>query len=473
MSSHLKIPQYLAAISACMGAMCAGTALAWTSNITGKLRKGALNGLEMNDEQLSWTGSSMTIGCMIMCFPIGIVCDKIGRKTTCILTAIPFLVGWLMIIFANHTMVLYGGRFLIGVAAGSVCVSAPIYTSEVSHAEVRGTLGIFFQLFMIIGILHANIFGFVLELRYFNMSCAVFPLKFAFIFIFQPESPVYHMAKNNYEKAEKALQQLRGDNYDCDAELKQIRATIEEEQMYPSFRQAMKTKAAKKATLICFMLMFYQQFCGISSMLFYAQELFTAAGCQYEPVEPPLCVIIFGCIQLIATIFCAVAIERVGRKILLMTSCGLMALASMIIGAFFILKHRNILNEGALKYFECVLPLVGTTIFIVAFSMGLGPIPWMAPAEIFPPEVKSICTATAATFNWLLVFLVSKFYLNLADSIGHDSTFFIFAAISISGVIFTRFVVPETKGKTFAEIVKDLTGKKEEEYSEITDNSII
>nr|CAI5847368.1 unnamed protein product [Callosobruchus analis] len=78
----------------------------------------------------------------------------------------------------------------------------------------------------------------------------------------------------------------------------------------------------------------------------------------------------------------------------------------------------------------------------------------MAPVVIFPLEVKSICTAAAILFNWLLAFFASKFYLKLADSIGSDKTFFIFAAISASGVFFTLFVVPETKGKTFNEIVR-------------------
>nr|CAI5817920.1 unnamed protein product [Callosobruchus analis] len=460
MSTALKIPQYLATISACMGAMCLGTAIAWTSNTTGELKKGALNGLKMNEDQLGWAGSAMTLGCMIMCFPIGIICAKIGRKVTCLLTVIPFTAGWAMVIFANHEMLLYAGRVLIGIASGSICVAAPLYISEISQAEIRGTLGIFFYLFMIIGILNANIFGYVLRLDLFNMSCAIFPLKFAALLIFQPESPVYYMEKDKPEKAAAALQRLRGKNYDCSRELKEIQATIDEEKQLASFKEAIKTKAAKKATVICFMLMAYQQFCGINSMLFYAQEIFAVADCKYRPVEPPYCVIILGCIQLLATILCAVSIERVGRKILLMASCGVMALASMIIGIYFVLKSRNILSEDILQYVDCILPLFGTNIFIIAFSMGLGPIPWMAPAEIFPLEVKSICTAAAITFNWLLAFFASKFYLNIADSIGSDTTFFIFAAISASGVLFTLFVVPETKGKTFSQIVKELEGVK-------------
>nr|CAI5847370.1 unnamed protein product [Callosobruchus analis] len=157
---------------------------------------------------------------MIMCFPIGIICAKIE-------------------------MLLYAGRVLIGIASGSICVAAPLYISEISQAEIRGTLGIFFYLFMIIGILNANIFGYVLRLDLFNMSCAIFPLKFAALLIFQPESPVYYMEKDKPEKAAAALQRLRGKNYDCSRELKEIQATIDEEKQLASFKEAIKTKAAK------------------------------------------------------------------------------------------------------------------------------------------------------------------------------------------------------------------------------------
>nr|CAI5817919.1 unnamed protein product [Callosobruchus analis] len=153
-----------------------------------------------------------------------------------------------------------------------------------------------------------------------------------------------------------------------------------------------------------------------------------------------------GCIQLLATILCAVSIERVARKILLMASCVVMVLASMIIGIYIVLKSRNIERRCSPI---CRLHFASSWyhIFIIAFSMGLGPIPWMAPVVFFPRS-ESICTAAAILFNWLLAFLPQT------DSIGSDKTFFIFAAISASGVFFTLFVVPETKGKTFNEIVR-------------------
>ncbi|CAH2004017.1 unnamed protein product [Acanthoscelides obtectus] len=97
-----KLPQFIAATCVCIGALGTGTVLGWTSNITDDLKKGKLNDLKMNDDQLGWAGSAMTLGAMVMCFPIGWIADILGRKITVLLTVFPFTIGWLLIISAQH-----------------------------------------------------------------------------------------------------------------------------------------------------------------------------------------------------------------------------------------------------------------------------------------------------------------------------------------------------------------------------------
>nr|CAI5859998.1 unnamed protein product [Callosobruchus analis] len=455
MSSGKKLPQYVAAVCVSIGALSMGNVIGWTSNICQELKSGKLNGLEMDDDQLGWAGSSMALGALVTCIPVGFICEWIGRKGAALVATVPLLLGWIMVMFANHKALVYSGRVLSGLGGGSFCVCGPLYTSEICQPEIRGTLGTFFQLFITIGILYANVFGYAMPtLLLFNISCAVVPVVFFICFLFQPESPVYYMRKGNQEKAQKSMQRLRGSDYDCSGELKSIQTAIDQEKQLASFKVAIKTKAAKKATLICFMLMVYQQFCGINAVMFYTEEIFIEAG---SDLAPHWCVIILGIVMVTVTLISTWAIEKAGRKILLMLSSGIMSLASIMIGLFFLLKDRKIIDEDGVKSIG-FLPILGVNLFIIAFAIGLGGIPWMASSEIFPPEVKSKCTAFAATFNWFLAFLVARFYLNLADAIGNDMTFFIFAAISASGVFFTLFVVPETKGKTFEQIVAELEG---------------
>lgn len=121
--------------------MGAGTVLGWSANITDDLKEGELNDLVMNDDELGWAGSAMTLGALVMCIPIGWIADLIGRKPTVLLTTFPFVIGWLLITFAQHMVMVYVGRILVGIAGGSFCVTAPLYTSEISETDIRGRLG--------------------------------------------------------------------------------------------------------------------------------------------------------------------------------------------------------------------------------------------------------------------------------------------------------------------------------------------
>lgn len=83
----------------------------------------------------------MCLGAVAGCIPIGIMADRLGRKLAVMFTLIPFLLGWLMIIFTRHMAMLLTGRFLTGMAGGAFCIVGPLYTSETSQIEIRGTLG--------------------------------------------------------------------------------------------------------------------------------------------------------------------------------------------------------------------------------------------------------------------------------------------------------------------------------------------
>lgn len=44
------------------------------------------------------------------------ICDGIGRKWACLLTIIPFSLGWGLVIWSTGTRMIYFGRFLTGLA---------------------------------------------------------------------------------------------------------------------------------------------------------------------------------------------------------------------------------------------------------------------------------------------------------------------------------------------------------------------
>ncbi|XP_026675672.1 facilitated trehalose transporter Tret1-1-like [Diaphorina citri] len=77
-----------------------------------------------------------------------------------------------------------------------------------------------------------------------------------------------------------------------------------------------------------------------------------------------------------------------------------------------------------------------------------------------PLCVKGIATGIAVAVNWIGAFLVTLCFGFLVRHFGSAATFWIFTVCCVVGTVFTFMVVPETKGKTLAQIQRELGGEK-------------
>lgn len=84
---------------------------------------------------------------------------------------------------------------------------------------------------------------------------------------------------------------------------------------------------------------------------------------------------------------------------------------------------------------------------------------WLIMGELFAADVKGIASAIAVMFNWTLVFIITKTFGMMQETWGSGPTFYFFALFMLIGTIFTFVKVPETKGKTNAQIQAILAGK--------------
>jgi SP family facilitated glucose transporter-like MFS transporter 8 len=174
-------------------------------------------------------------------------------------------------------------------------------------------------------------------------------------------------------------------------------------------------------------------------------------------------------LQVLATYSSTLLVDKAGRRILLLVSSTVMAVCLTILGLCFHLQSHGH-DVSSISW----LPLASVAMFIIVFSMGFGPIPWIMLGELFPSNVKGIASAVTASFNWILAFAVTKSFQNLLDLLGSPITFWIFAVMCIAGTIFTAVLVPETKGKALEEIQVELSGKKdpERELETVVDESM-
>ncbi|KAL0381181.1 UNVERIFIED_CONTAM: Inositol transporter 4 [Sesamum angustifolium] len=102
------------------------------------------------------------------------------------------------------------------------------------------------------------------------------------------------------------------------------------------------------------------------------------------------------------------------------------------------------------------LAVVFLGLYIIIYSPGMGTVPWIVNSEIYPLKYRGFGGGVAAVANWTSNLIVSETYLTLTEHLGSSGTFLLFAAFSLTGLVFIFFFVPETKGLQFEEVEKML-----------------
>ena len=70
--------------------------------------------------------SLVTIGAMLGGPIGGYLIEALGRKGAIMGASVPFLVGWMLIAFANRVSMLYIGRFATGMGCGVMSLAVPV-----------------------------------------------------------------------------------------------------------------------------------------------------------------------------------------------------------------------------------------------------------------------------------------------------------------------------------------------------------
>ena len=98
------------------------------------------------------------------------------------------------------------------------------------------------------------------------------------------------------------------------------------------------------------------------------------------------------------------------------------------------------------------LGIVCIMIFIMCFAVGLGPIPFLYTAEVFPQSARGAAMSIAVVSNWLSCLLITLTFPFLHSFLNHY-VFCIFAVIMALTLAVTLQKVPETKNKSVEQIL--------------------
>lgn len=96
--------------------------------------------------------------------------------------------------------------------------------------------------------------------------------------------------------------------------------------------------------------------------------------------------IIIGAVHLAATFVGSMLVDRAGRRLLLLISISVMSVTLLALGLFFFIQE----NDPEMAKNIGWLPITSLTIYIIAFALGFGPIPWLLVAELYSKDVNVI-----------------------------------------------------------------------------------
>ncbi|POM75458.1 Solute carrier family, facilitated glucose transporter [Phytophthora palmivora] len=155
----------------------------------------------------------------------------------------------------------------------------------------------------------------------------------------------------------------------------------------------------------------------------------------------------FDC-HMLATIVALMLMDSAGRRPLLIWS---------VVG---MIGSSGILTVGLMNLlpFSSIFSVGGVMSFVWFFEIGLGPIPWLIAAEMFPPKSRTTATSIATMVNWLGLFIIGIIFPSMQQTLD-DYIFIPFAILLILALGFTLEFVPETKGKTLDEIQDEMNSK--------------
>ena len=409
---------------------------------------------DLNDVTLAWALSTAiyAIGAAIGGLIGGPISDKIGRRYAIFLNAVlgvvvSIILGATRIIGSYAVLII--ARTLIGMNTGIASSTAPVYLNEISPEEKKGIFGTSYQVGAVTGILLSQIAGLEWLLGTNDNWPVIFLLGVIpaglqiILFFIVPESPAWLAVNGKIVEAEKSEISLKGqvvpenkfiilaENAQKEEKVSLIQNII---QLYndPPVRSAMWNAIAYQII---------QQISGINAIMFYSGSIFTSAGIPNE--YSGLATVGLGFINVIGSIMAVFLVDKLGRITLLFWSMVIMTISTIVM--------TILLSFTETSQIIAYLSVVPTLIYVLAFELGAGPIPWMMASEIVPTKYKSGLAALGASSNWFFCFLVGLLFPPLNDLMD-QYVFIIFTVLCFGSAVYVKIMGVESKGKSVEEV---------------------
>lgn len=411
--------------------------------------------------QQGWYVGCALVGSIIGVLFAGTLSDSIGRKKTMLIAATLFCLSAIFCAASAGFVQLVCFRIIGGMGIGIVSIVSPVYISEVSPADRRGTMVSLYQLAVTIGFLAAYIVNFWIQdaaqsaqyssgwwrhvmqdemWRGMLGSMTVPAIMYFIVIFFIPESPRWLIVKGEGSKASAILTRIYSDRAAAETQMSETKASIEGETV--SEWKALLQPGILKAVIIGSAIAILGQFMGVNAVLYYGPEIFSDAGLSSG--DSMFSQVLVGAVNMLTTVIAVFIIDKVGRKQLIYWGVSGMILSLIMIGLYFLCGEAWGLGNGFLLSFFLF--------YVFCCAISISAVVFVLLSEMYPNSVRGRAMSVAGLALWIGTYLIGQLTPWLLENLTPAGTFFLFAAMCVPYILIMWKAVPETTGKTLEEI---------------------
>lgn len=286
------------------------------------------------------------------------------------------------------------------------------------------------------------------------------------------ETPRWLIKHGYNSKALENMIYFRGNNDDISSELTELKVQIGKEKTVNGIKvlKDFTNRSTFQPLILAIMVMFFQQFCGINAVLFYAEDIFEQT--KYKDNAALVSSFAVGGTELFGTLIGVILIDLLGRRVLLVFGGLGMFLSSGAMGTFYFLNSKPYCHPNSPKCMDNLNPLAIASIilYVMSFSIAWSGLPWVLLSEIFPLRVRGAGMGLAGGASWIFAAIVTGFFKEYQKTLKPWGAFWSFSLICALSVLFVIICIPETKGKSLEDIENHFSKKSYKEYNEFMDS---
>ena len=403
--------------------------------------------------QALWNTSPLVHGLFVMSSALwgtvlgalagNIPCEKLGRKKTLVIIGVLYLFSAIGSALAQDPYTFAILRFIGGVGVGISSIVVPAYISEIAPANLRGRLVATYQFQIVFGILIAFLSNYLLtgiipqDWRIMLGVEAIPALVYLLLVLKAPESPRWLILKHNKEREAREIMQALGSD-DIDNTIAQVRESAKRQPSTSLFKGEYKLPI-----ILAFLIAAFNQLSGINFIIYYAPRVFEMAG--LDASNALLSTAGVGLVNLVFTMVGVSLIDKCGRKLL------------MYVGSFGYIISLATVTWAFYGGVGGTLVVLAIFVFIASHALGQGAVIWVFIAEIFPNSVRAKGQSLGSGTHWVFAAIITLIMPQVLASFSAYQVFFFFTFAMFLQLIFVRFMMPETKGRTLEDVASELS----------------